>query len=614
ELKDTISRYLGAERTERSFQTFENKEGRKLSGAEVTDASTIRFGEQLLASAVGSSSARLILSLLFQRVDSGSRSAYRLLDDASDALQQNRDLLQIALDQMEQGLTVYDQDFGLTCWNRQFRELFGLPDELGQVGTPISRVIEHLARTGEIRAEDESVLLDRMTLNFKPWALELRKSQRIIEIRSNPMPNGGIVATFADITARVQADIALKRANETLEQRVAARTSELLKVNEELAQAQRIAEEANLSKTRFLAGAGHDILQPLNAARLYCSALRENTPGGSLQNALGNIDTSLDSVETILGAVLDISRLDTGAMKPNDSVFPLDSVFEQLRNDFEPMAKKKELSLTVLPTSLLLETDRNLFRRLLQNLVSNAIKYTRSGKILVGVRRRGQLCEIQVLDTGIGIPESKLNHVFSEFTRLDEGAREAEGLGLGLSIVDRIARVLRLEIRIWSIPSKGTRFSVILPVSENASSPEVPATAPSRPAAAFALNGVRALCIDNDPRILDGMRMLLENWGCDVETVASAAEHEASTTGANSKPDVIIADYHLDNTDGFDAIMQVRAFHNTTIPAIMLTADRSDEVRDKSQELEIPLIHKPVKPAVLRTALTRNLKILAAAE
>ncbi len=614
ELKDTISRYLGAERTERSFQSFENAESRKLTGSQVTDASIIRFGEQLLASAIGSSSARLVLSLLFQRVDTNSRNAYRLLDDASDALQQNRDLLQIALDQMEEGITVYDQDFGLTCWNRQFRLLFGLPDEMGQVGTPISKVIEHLVDQGEINAEDEDLLLDRMTLSHQAWSLELKKSKRIIEIRSNPMPNGGIVSTFSDITTRVQADLALKRSNETLEQRVAARTSELLQVNEELAQAQRLAEEANLGKTRFLAGAGHDILQPLNAARLYCSALRETTTQPDLQSALGNIDTSLDSVETILGAVLDISRLDSGAMKPNETVFTLGALLEQVRNDFEPLAQKKGLSFTVMPSSLRIETDRNLFRRLLQNLVSNAIKYSRSGKVLVGVRRRGELCEIQVLDTGIGIPESKLNHVFSEFTRLDEGVREAEGLGLGLSIVDRIARVLRLEIRIWSIPAKGTRFSVILPVSSQAEQAETASTASPRAKPSTVLNGVRVLCVDNDPRILDGMRLLLENWGCDVQTVSGPGDYEARRLHEGEQPDVMIADFHLDGGDGFGAIARIRQLHASSIPAIMLTADRSDEVREKGEVLEIPVIHKPVKPAILRSALTRNIGTLAAAE
>src|SRR5690606_19827926 len=210
----------------------------------------------------------------------------------------------------------------------------------------------------------------------------------------------------------------------------------------ELAQAQVIAEEANLSKTRFLAAAGHDILQPLNAARLYCSALQESVGSGKVADAVGNIESSLESVETILSAVLDISRLDTGAMKPAESVFRLDALLRQIETDFQPLAAAKNLNLTIVPSSLAVETDRNLFRRLVQNLVSNAIKYTRNGRVLVGVRRRGELLELQVWDTGIGIGEDKLNTVFREFTRLEDGAKEAQGLGLGLSIVDRIARVL----------------------------------------------------------------------------------------------------------------------------------------------------------------------------
>ncbi|MFP1632891.1 NahK/ErcS family hybrid sensor histidine kinase/response regulator [Zhengella sp. ZM62] len=609
ELKDTISRYLGAERTERSFQTFEQNEGRKYMASQIADAGTIRFAEQLLASAVGSSSARLILSLLFQRVDANSRNAYRLLDDASEALQQNRDLLQIALDQMEDGITVYDQDFGLSCWNRQFRTLFDLPDELGQVGTSISKVIDYLVRRGDIAKNDEETILERLTVTHATWQMELLSTGRIIEVRSNPMPNGGVVASYADITDRVKADLALKRANETLEQRVAARTAELLELNEELAQAQRLAEEANLGKTRFLAGAGHDILQPLNAARLYCSALKESIADQATRSALSNIDSSLDSVETILGAVLDISRLDTGAMKPKESIFRLDSMLEQLRNDFTPAAREKALELTIVPSSLNVETDRNLLRRVLQNLVSNAIKYTRSGKVLVGVRRRGRLCEIQVIDTGIGIRADKLNTVFREFTRLDEGAREAEGLGLGLSIVDRIARVLRLEIRIWSEPGKGTRFSVLIPVTQ-AEQDAVAAPAATAQAARGSLTGTRVLCIDNDMRILDGMRMLLENWGCEVIAHAGAAEFEAAFDRNGLVPDVIVADFHLDGATGFDAITSIHERLGRNVPAIMLTANRSDEVKAAAEERQIPLLYKPVKPAALRTALNRSRKML----
>ncbi|RVD45920.1 response regulator, partial [Mesorhizobium sp. M8A.F.Ca.ET.023.02.2.1] len=412
-------------------------------------------------------------------------------------------------------------------------------------------------------------------------------------------------------------DLALKRANESLEQRVKTRTieltrvnEELTRVNEELAQAQMLAEEANLGKTRFLAAAGHDILQPLNAARLYCSSLIEKAGKGPAGKAAINIESSLESVETILGAVLDISRLDAGAMKPDDTAFSLDGLLRQIGNDFRPLAAEKKLGLTIMPSSLTVTTDRNLLRRLIQNLVSNAIKYTRQGHILVGVRRRGELAEIQVIDTGIGIAGDKLNTVFHEFTRLDEGAREAEGLGLGLSIVDRIARVLRLEIRIFSNPGKGTRFSVILPVTA-AQEPrrEVETRAPARTAAS--LSGLHVLCIDNDMRILEGMRLLLEGWGCNVATATGSGDLDKV---AVQRPDIVLADYHLDRETGLDVIIKLRATHGDDLPAVLVTADRSNEVRAAAAGLDIPMINKPLKPAVLRSMMARFRPMVRAAE
>ncbi|TGQ78549.1 sensor histidine kinase [Mesorhizobium sp. M8A.F.Ca.ET.207.01.1.1] len=617
DLKDTIARYLGVERTERSFQSFEKSNGTSLHGNEQASMDVIRFSEQLLASAVGSSSARLILSLLFRRHDRESRDAFRLLDDATEALQHNRDLLQIALDQMEQGITVFDRDFRLICWNRQYRALFDLPDEMGQVGVSLDQILRHLAERGDIPADQRVAMLNRLTSFVSPWQMELKTSGRILELRSNPMPDGGIVATYADISGRVEQDLALKRANESLEQRVKTRTieltrvnEELTRVNEELAQAQMLAEEANLGKTRFLAAAGHDILQPLNAARLYCSSLIEKAGKGPAGKAAINIESSLESVETILGAVLDISRLDAGAMKPDDTAFSLDGLLRQIGNDFRPLAAEKKLGLTIMPSSLTVTTDRNLLRRLIQNLVSNAIKYTRQGHILVGVRRRGELAEIQVIDTGIGIAGDKLNTVFHEFTRLDEGAREAEGLGLGLSIVDRIARVLRLEIRIFSNPGKGTRFSVILPVTA-AQEPrrEVETRAPARTAAS--LSGLHVLCIDNDMRILEGMRLLLEGWGCNVATAAGSGDLDKV---AVQRPDIVLADYHLDRETGLDVIIRLRATHGDDLPAVLVTADRSNEVRTAAAGLDIPMINKPLKPAVLRSMMARFRPMVRAAE
>ncbi|SUU91459.1 Non-motile and phage-resistance protein [Aminobacter aminovorans] len=612
DLKDTIARYLGVERTERSFQTFQNESGSKLNGNDPAGMDVIRFSEQLMASAVGSSSARLILSLLFKRGDKSSKDTFRLLDDATEALQHNRDLLQIALDQMEQGITVFDQDFRLICWNRQYRSLFDLPDEMGQVGVSIDRVLAYLVARGDIAPNSRLRTLDRLSSFGGPWQVELKTSGRIIEMSSNPMPDGGIVATYTDISARVAADLALKRANESLEQRVKSRTAELTRVNEELAQAQMLAEEANLGKTRFLAAAGHDILQPLNAARLYCSSLIEKAGKGNAGIAARNIESSLESVETILGAVLDISRLDAGAMKPAETVFRLDGLLRQIGTDFQPMARAKDLELVIVPSTLAVNTDRNLLRRLIQNLVSNAIKYTRTGRVVVGVRRRGELAEIQVIDSGIGIAADKLGTVFQEFTRLDDGIREAQGLGLGLSIVDRIARVLKLEIQIESHKSKGTRFSVILPVT---TAEELPAATTARPRiqAAAALNGLTIACIDNDARILEGMRLLLEGWGCEVRTYSGSAAFIAAEPDGPA-PEIILADYHLDGENGLDVIRSLRRVYGETTPAVLITADRSNEVRAAADQIDVAVLNKPLKPAVLRSMMNRMRRMAHAAE
>jgi len=599
DLKDTIGRYLGVERTERSFETFQREKSVRLNGNEPASMDAIRFSEQLMASAVGSSSARLVLSLLLKRGERGPQEAYRLLDDATEALQQNRDLLQIALDQMEQGITVFDADLRLTCWNRQYRVLFGLPDELGQVGVTLDQIMRSLVEKGEIGSDTRLRALTRLTNFDSQWQMELQRSGRILELRSNPMPDGGMVATYADITQRVAADLALKSANESLEQRVRNRTVELTRVNQELAQAQFLAEEANLGKTRFLAAVGHDILQPLNAARLYCAALMEKAGDGRLAEQAGSIESSLDSVETILGAVLDISRLDAGAMKPSETVFELGPLLKQIGTDFAPMADGKGLRLKIMPSSLRVRSDRNLLRRLVQNLVSNAIKYTQHGRVLVGVRRRGELAEILIVDTGIGIDGDKLNTVFDEFTRLEAGKRQAEGLGLGLSIVDRIARVLRAELRIDSDPGAGTRFSVLLPVTLA----EPAAVAPSAANAnsmTFGLTGLKVLCIDNDPRIKDSIRKLLEGWGCSVQILSGSAGLETA-----ERPEIALVDYHLDDETGLDVIAKARQRFGADLTAVLVTAERSGEVKAVAQLMDVTVIHKPVKPAALRSIMGR---------
>jgi Na+/proline symporter/signal transduction histidine kinase/CheY-like chemotaxis protein len=603
ELKATMARYLGSERVERAFLRFEGHEQRRLDPGMTVDTPLIRYAEQLLGTAVGTASARLVLSLLLQRNDASGRDARQLLDDASAALQQNRDLLQIALDQMEQGITVFDKDFRLAFWNRQFRTLLNLPDEVMQVGIPVSEIVEHLTRREDIAFNMRANVIHSLTASRKPLRMEMKSTDKTLEIQSNPMPDGGIVATYTDITAAVEADLMRQKAAEMLEQRVADRTAELTHVNQELARAQAAAEEANLGKTRFLAAAGHDILQPLNAARLYSTALSEKLGRSETSEFARNIDSSLEAVEAILGMVLDISRLDTGALKPEVSVFRLDKLLTQIATDFTPMARKKALKLRVVPSSIVVKTDRNMLRRLIQNLVSNSIKYSRSGGMLLGVRRRGAFVELQVLDTGIGIPQHKLKLVFREFTRLDEGMREAEGLGLGLSIVDRIARLLAFPLSVRSVQGKGTTFTLRIPVS-NEPVPVEETRSRRGHARALELTGLDVLCIDNDADILSGMETLLSGWGCNVTTLRSGAALRAFCANRSTAPDVIVADYHLIHENGIDMIGYTREHFKTEIPAILLTADRSKEVRQRAEEENITLLNKPLRPAALRSLLS----------
>ncbi len=613
DLKATIARYLGEERTERSFQRFARERGRDYDLTATADAQILRFSEQLLASAIGAASSRLVLSLLVKRRDPSGKGAMKLLDDATVAIQYNRDLLQTALDQVRQGISVYDRDLRLICWNRQFRELLGLPAEYGQVGTPLDAIIRFNAKRGAFGSDSVEALVGeriaKLAVRQETFQEHLATSGLVLEVRTSPMPDGGIVTTYTDITERVLGEEALARANETLERRVRERTLELTRVNEELSQAKRLAEEANLGKTRFLAAAGHDILQPLNAARLYSSTLNERFAEGELKHLVRNVDASLESVEEIIGAVLDISRLDTGALKPELSVFRIEEVLGPLRLEFEPVAREKALDLRILESGLSVRSDRRLLRRLLQNLVSNAIKYTREGRVLVGVRRRGGKAVIEVLDTGIGIAETKQKIIFLEFHRLDDGAREARGLGLGLSIVERISRVLGHPVTLSSKPGHGSRFAIEVPAA--ASLPDAPKAAPA-PASRGALTGLKVMAIDNEPQILDGMQVLLSGWGCRVETALDPREAARKATEGGFRPDVLLVDYHLDEGTGIEAVVQLRWLFGSETPAILITADRSQAVRSEAADKGIDLLNKPVKPAALRAHLARVQALVAA--
>ncbi len=610
DLQDTVARYLGRERAERSFLDYASSRGATLSVDSEADLQFVRFAEHLLASSIGASSSRLVLSLLLRRENMTGKNAMQLLDDASEALQYNRDLLQSALDQVRHGLSVFDKDMRLICWNRQFRKILSIPPELARVGVPLDRILRTLAERGDFGPGDtEEQVADRLlrlAVTKETYQEPVAEGDRIVEVRTSPMPQGGIVTTFSDITDRVAAASALARANETLERRVRERTAELLDLNAALEDAKAKADAANLDKTRFLAAASHDVLQPLNAARLYATSLIERPLDDSSAGLAKNVDASLNAVEEIFSALIEISRMDAGRLSVDIEPVSLGELFENLRVDFQPAATEKGLELLIVPSTLWVHSDRRLLRRVLQNFVSNGIKYTRQGKVLLGARRKGDEVVIQVLDTGPGIPEDKRELVFREFQRLEGAGSTVSGLGLGLSIVDRICKILKHPIGLSSRAGTGSAFSVTL---ERAAA-QATKSADAKPAQQTmgTLAGYRILCIDNEPAILAGMESLLSGWGCEVHTAPSSALALKAVKGPLGCPDIVLADYHLDLGTGLEAIRALRAELETDLPAIIITADHTPEVERLIRDENVGLLRKPLKAAALRALMNRMLQ------
>lgn len=610
DLRNTVARYLGDDRTERAFIAYEQQQGMPFLPGQEADVHTIRFAEQLLASAIGAASSRLVLSLMLRRRNVSTEAALKLLDDASAAIQYSRTLLQHGLDHTRQGVTVFDRELRLMCWNRAFQDIFELPPDLVRFGVGLDEIVSHNAKRGLYgKAAAADVIAQRITAlvqELEPQRLRLSPSNRVIEIRTNHLPDGGLVTTYTDITDAVQAEKALEDANVSLERRVRQRTDELTQANRALERAKSDADEANASKTRFLAAASHDIAQPLNAARLYATSLTEALRNSVHSDLAGHVETSLNAVEEILSALLEISRLDGGKLKAEIASFPLSELLNQLEIEFGPIAAAKNVELRFMPTSLAVSSDRRLLRRLLQNLISNAIKYTPKGRVLVGALGRSENVCLVVGDTGIGIPQAKHKAIFKEFQRLDQGARIERGLGLGLSIVERIVQVLGLHLELSSKPGKGSIFRVMV----MRASPEFVRSSQTHnptehPVALSPLNGLKIVVIDNEPSILAGMRILLEGWQCEVVTGADVAAIRKQLRARQIDPDIVLVDYHLDETNGIDTIAKLRWGRRVPLPAVLITADRSPEVRDRARQDGIQILNKPIKPPALRALLTQ---------
>lgn len=441
-----------------------------------------------------------------------------------------------------------------------------------------------------------------------------RRDGRHIDVLMNlllkPDEEALVEGFVADITERVQAQQRLQSLNEELEQRVAARTRELETLNQQLRAARDAAETANNSKDKYLAAASHDLLQPLNAARLLISTLRERQLPTAEHVLVERTHQALEGAEELLADLLEIARLDQSAIRPDVEVYSLEELLGPLVSEFDEVARSAGLQLRARVPALAVRTDHRLLSRILRNLLSNACRYTERGRVLLAARRRGAFVRLEVWDTGRGIPADQLQAIFLEFNQLNVGgAEKRQGVGLGLAIVDRIAGLLGCAVQVRSEPGRGSLFAIEVPLAEPKTAQTSGESLP-RPSVSDPLPGRRLLVVDNEASILFSMAALLGQWGCEVLT-ANDLDSALALLGERP-PEAILADYHLDHgATGCELVRDLRRHYGRAIPAVMISADRSDECRRALQTLGIPQLNKPVKPGKLRAVLSSLLNELS---
>jgi len=620
ELEAVAARVIGPVAARRALEQYAAQSLAPMpQAAAAVDRGMLQHVERVLAGSIGPSSARIVLTHALARRGLDVDEVAEALDETSQELRFSRQLLAATMENVTQGISVVDADMQLVAWNRRYLEMFDYPEGLVFVGRPVADLIRWNAARGEFGEGDPEQQVAKRLAHMRAGTAytyqRRRRNGQVFSISGQPMAGGGFVSTYTDITEYKRAEQALLEAKEDLELRVEQRTRELSdaleaqrSANLQAEAAKLQAEAANMGKTRFVAAASHDLLQPLNAARLFASALESRAAAHpELVELVSRIDGSMRAAEELLKDLLDVAQLDIGVMRADVTTFSIADVLEDLRHQYAPLAESRRLRLDVVSCREAVRSDRVLLRRILQNYLSNALRYCERGGVLIGCRRRGVELEIGVYDTGPGIAAHLREHLYVEFTRLEQGSPWGEkGLGLGLSICDRLARLLNHGLTLTSQPGRGSVFGVRVPRVVGARRELRLARASAVPDPQ-ALRDFRVLVVDNDPLILQAMRALLEQWGISTDQALGSAD--ALELVESRTFDVVLADFHLgDGSTGLELVQRLAErtaeLSGASCAAALITADHGMEMTRAARKAGIPLLHKPVRPAALRALLS----------
>ncbi len=587
ELRILLTRFLGADQTELALKAYP-----KLTAAQgYANSEDISVVENILSGVVGSVSARHVIENSF----TGEQESEALLDKTTQIFQFGRELLQESIDNISQGISVVDSQLNLVAWNRSYLEFFEYPVGMVHVGRSVADLIRYNASKnglqGKALGQYVNKRLKLMSAGSPSVHTYVHYTGRVLEVQGAAMAEGGFVSTYTDITNYQETVSALEETRATLESRVKERTEELQVANRQL-------KDANHKKTHFLAAAGHDLIQPLNAAKLFATALTHKSNDPETTQLISNLDHSLHSADAIISELLAIAKLDSGEMRVNAKTFCIGELLLSLRKDFSIIAQKKELELRCCYSSLAVTSDENLLKRILQNLLSNAIRYTPKGKILVGCRRTKTHIYIEVWDQGKGIPDVEKEDIFKEFHRLDKNMQDG-GLGLGLATVQRLCQLLEIKIKVESCEGEGSVFRLIMPRGEKRYISGFDDGEEQAPRESV-LAGMKMLCIDNESTILDGMKAVLETWGCVFHGITEW------TDDLPWEPDALLVDYHLnDGVTGIDVAEQFKEKFGGDKPIVVISADQNNDVRAQAKSKAYFFLRKPLKAAALWSVLAR---------